>query len=267
MKRQWTVWAFSVACFFLLLPCTVHGQQGTQLHWQGPVPPPSSLQSPTPSGSSQKPRTLNEQRPASDHRQPPSASDEQASQQSGQAEQPGAQETPEPGAQLEIPAVWLPAPPATSTPGYLGLSGRDFYHARFCMHAMTIQGVEVAAVAPDSPAARAGLRPGQPLSAREVAVATAAGLLTMSPAAPLAAPFVRASGGVNHGDIILAVSGKRVTTQNEFQRALARFGPHTVVYLTVRRGEAVLQIPVRLDDWPAPASPSPLEQARVLESH
>jgi len=68
----------------------------------------------------------------------------------------------------------------------------------------------------------------------------------LSPAAPLAASFLRASGGVDHGDIILAVGGKRVKTQDEFERALASFGPRSVVYLTVLREEAVLQLPVRL---------------------
>jgi S1-C subfamily serine protease len=64
---------------------------------------------------------------------------------------------------------------------------------------------------------------------------------------------VQAAGGVDHGDIILAVNGKRVKTQTEFQRELVPFGPQSVVYLTVRRGEAVLQIPVRMDNWPTPA--------------
>jgi len=68
----------------------------------------------------------------------------------------------------------------------------------------------------------------------------------LSPAAPLAASFLRASGGVDHGDIILAVGGKRVKTQDEFEHTLASFGPHSVVYLTVLREEAVLQLPVRL---------------------
>jgi S1-C subfamily serine protease len=150
-------------------------------------------------------------------------------------------------------------------PGYLGLSGRDFYRERFCMHALTIQGVEIVTVAPGSPAMRAGLRPAHPLSAREAVVATAAGLLTVSPAASLAPSFVRAAGGVDHGDIILAVGGKRVKTKDQFESALARFGPHTVVYLTVRRGEVIVQIPVRLAEWPDSAAVSSLQQAKASE--
>jgi S1-C subfamily serine protease len=128
---------------------------------------------------------------------------------------------------------------------------RNFYRERFCMHALTIQGVEAVTVAQDSPAARAGFRPARNLSPREVATATVAGLLTLSPVAPLASSFVRAAGGVNHGDIILAVNGKRVKIQEEFQREMVSYAPHTTVYFTIRRGEEVVQIPARLDTWPA----------------
>lgn len=118
------------------------------------------------------------------------------------------------------------------------------------MHALTIQGVEAVTVAQDSPAARAGFLPARDLSPREVATATVAGLLTLSPAASLAPSVVRAAGGVNHGDIILAVNGKRVKIQEEFQREMLAYAPHTTVYFTIRRGEEVVQIPARLDTWP-----------------
>jgi S1-C subfamily serine protease len=145
------------------------------------------------------------------------------------------------------------------------LNSRDFYRERFCMHALTIQAVEVAAVAPGSPAERAGLRPARALTGREVAVATVAGLLVLSPAAPWAAKVLQASGGVDHGDLILAVGGKRVTTHHEFERTLAGYGPQTVVYLTVRRGEAIFQLPVRLDDWPVSSSPPSLQEATARQ--
>jgi S1-C subfamily serine protease len=139
----------------------------------------------------------------------------------------------------------------------MGIRIRDFYRERFCMHALTIQGVEVASVEPNSPAARAGLRPARGLSTREVAVATIAGLLTISPASSLAPAVTRAAGGVGHGDIILAVGGKRVKTEAQFQEELSRFGPRAVVHLTLRRGDAVVQVPVQLDDWPAQFSSFP----------
>src|SRR5260221_14101132 len=93
--------------------------------------------------------------------------------------------------------------PPTSVPGYVGLRGRDFYRARFCMHALTIQGVEVMRIEPNSPAARAGLRPAQPLTTREIAIGAAAGVMTVAQAESVAAAFVNVGGGMNHGDIIL----------------------------------------------------------------
>ncbi len=267
MKHRWTVWAPSAACFLLFLPCLTSGQQDTQLHWQGGPPPPSFLQSPAPADSSQKPTASPGQPSARDRNQPPSASAVQPSLLSNQPPaQPGIQDAEEPTAQKEIPAAWPQAQSPVSTPGYLGLRGRDFYRSRMCMHALTIQAVEVTAIAPDSPAERAGLRPARALTGREVAAATVAGLLVLSPAAPWAAKVLQASGGVDHGDLILAVSGKRVTTQTEFERALAGFGPRTVVYLTVRRGDTVFQLPVSLEEWPLPSLPAPPQQTSTKES-
>ena len=262
MKHQQTVWASSAACFFLLLPCLASGQQDIQSHWQGGPPPPSLLQSPPRRDSSPQPTADPGQPPAAAHHQRPAADTGQAAPLHDQsATPPGGQNAEEPTAQKEIPVVWSRTPSPVSTPGYLGANGRDFYREHFCMHALTIQAVEVAIVVPGSPAERAGLRPARALTGREVAAATVAGLLVLSPAAPWAARVLQASGGVDHGDLILAVGGKRVTTHEEFERTLAGYGPHTVVYLTVRRGDAVFQLPVRLDDWPASSSPPSLQAA------
>ena len=267
MKQHWTVWALFGAGFFLffllLSPHTVSGQQGSQANWQGIVPHSPPLQSSAPSDSSQQPTLLSEQSltPRQPQRLPPN--DTRAVPHRSQSATPTVQGSETPGVQHEIPAVWPPQPAATHVPGYLGAQTKSFYRGRFCMHAMTIEGVEVTAVAPNSPAERAGLRTARGLTAREAAVATVAGLLTLSPVAPVAASVARAAGGVYHGDIILAVGGKRVKTQEEFERALTRFGPDTVVYLTIRRGEAAVQIPVRLDDWPASTPRPELQQARA----
>jgi hypothetical protein len=258
MKHVSKVWIFPAACGFLLFPWVVSGQQTSQPQWQQGASPPS-FQSPKPRDSSQPSKPSDAQRPVADHAQPPPDNDEQSVPETHQPTPLHAQE-PEIPLQHEIPAVWPPVQPATGTPGYLGIRIRDFYRERFCMHALTIQGVEVAAVEPSSPAERAGLRPARGLSAREIAAATVAGLLTLSPVSSLAAPVLRAAGGVAHGDIILAVGGKRVKTQTQFQEALSRFGPRTIVHLTLRRGEAVLQLPVPLDDWPTQVSAVSLQQ-------
>jgi len=268
MKHRKTVWASFAACFILVFPCFVSGQQNTQQSWQGGPPPASLLQSPVPQDSSQKPGTSIGQPAALNPRQQPSANAEQTIPQSQQAsEQPSVQDTEVPAAQRELPVAWPPSQPAVSLPGYLGANTRDFYRARLCMHAMTIRAVEVTDVTPGSPAERAGLRPARGMTGREVATATVAGLLVLSPAAPLAAKVLRATGGVHHGDLILAVSGKRVTTRDEFERAIARFGPQSVVYLTVRRGEAVLQLPVRLDEKQNPSPTAPWQQVSAKEMH
>ena len=124
---------------------------------------------------------------------------------------------------------------------------------------MTIKAVEVTSVDPGSPAERAGLRPARSLTGREVVTATVAGLLTLSHAAPLATHVLRATGGVGHGDLILAVGGKRVTTRGEFERALSGFGSQAVVYLTVRRGDTISQLPVHLEQLPTPALSASLQ--------
>jgi len=263
MRYLWTVWASFATCSLLFLPYIASGQQDHQ-QWQGSSPPASLLQSLPHTDSSQKPAPSPGQPPPADHRQVPPGGAEQAVRQKIQPPtQPGSQNTEEPTAQKEIPTAWPPTQPAASLPGYLGANMRDFYRARLCMHAMTIKAVEVTSVDPGSPAERAGLRPARSLTGREVVTATVAGLLVLSPVAPLAAHVLRATGGVDHGDLILAVGGKRVTTRGEFERALSGFGSQAVVYLTVRRGDTISQLPVRLEQWPAPDLSASLQQTRI----
>lgn len=269
MKPFAQVWIFPAACYLLFLPPVANGQQTVRPHWQAEGLPPSSpfQSSPHPTSSPQQP-THPVPQPALAPTQSPAADQGQPAPSARQPATAAPQEPAPPLVQQEIPSVWPPSPTATvSRPGYLGIRIRDFYRQRFCMHALTVQGVEVAAVEPESPAERAGLRPARGLSAREIAAATIAGLLTISPASSLAAPVLRATGGVEHGDIILALNGRRVRTQHQFQQELARFGPHTVVHLTIRRGEATMQLPVRLEEWPGAVVSAALPQTSARLSH
>jgi len=265
MRYLRAVWASLAACSLILLPYLASGQQDHQPQWQGGSPPASSLQSRLPADSSQKLAPSLGQPPPVDHRQLPPVGAEQAVQQKIQpSAQPGSQNAEEPTAQKEIPTAWPPpTQPVASLAGYLGANTRNFYRERLCMHAMTIKAVEVTSVDPGSPAERAGLRTARAMTGREVVTATVAGLLVLSPAAPLAAHVLRATGGVDHGDLILAVGGKRVTTRDEFERALSGFGPQTVVYLTVRRGDTISQVPVRLEQGPTPDLSASLQQTRI----
>jgi len=134
------------------------------------------------------------------------------------------------------------------------------------MHALTVQGIEVVGIEPNSPAERAGLHAAQALTPQEVAIGAAAGVMTVAQAEPVAAAFVNALGGMNHGDIILAVAGRRVKTFDEFQQELVRFGPQAVVYFTVRRGENVIQLPVRLTHGPAWNSSVAEQEAKAVRT-
>jgi S1-C subfamily serine protease len=89
----------------------------------------------------------------------------------------------------------------------------------------------------------------------------------MAKAEPLAATFVNALGGMHHGDIILSVAGRRVKTLDEFQQELARFGPQSVVYFTVRRGENILQLPLRLAHGPASDSSVSMQEMQAAGNH
>lgn len=269
MKPFLQVWIFPAACCFLLFPLVANGQQTVRPQRQAEgLPPSSPLQSSPHRTSSPQQLSHPAPQPILAPTQSPAAEQGQPAPAARQPATAAPQESTPPPVQQEIPSVWPPAPTsAASKPGYLGIRIRDFYRQRFCMHALTIQGVEVAAVEPESPAERAGLRPARGLSAGEIAAATIAGLLTISPASSLAAPVLRATGGVGHGDIILALNGRRVKTQHQFQQELARFGPHAVIHLTIRRGEATMQLPVRLEQWPGTAVSAALPQTSARLSH
>ena len=274
MMYRWTVGSLSIVCSALLFASTANGQQHSPLTWQGGNTRTPSLQSPSDntsspqlgsgSGTQAVPAVGNEQQ-VPVRKQPLGKLRTQHADRPNMQEippvWPQAQPTPMPQPVIPTPQpeqvhqqVSPPVPPAAAhVPGYLGANVRDFYRERFCMHALTIRGVEVETVLPGSPAAHAGLRPARELTAREKVVALTAGLLTLTPAAAAAPSLVRFSGGIPHGDIILAVNGRRVSTQDEFQAEIERVRPQDTVYFTVHRGETNVQVSVRLTDSPTAA--------------
>jgi len=91
--------------------------------------------------------------------------------------------------------------PASARPAWLGLHGSD----------ADVEGALVDEVAPDGPAHRAGLRP---------------------------------------GDVVAAVDGRRTATMHELVVLLRRHAPGDEVVLAVVRDGATIDVRVRLQPWP-----------------
>ncbi len=112
-------------------------------------------------------------------------------------------------------------------------------------------GVRITGMVEGSPAERAGLRAEGKVKWQQAL----AGLLALSPAAPLAIPLVMSAGeDSGPGDIILAVDGKRTRSREEFAREMQRFRPGDVVYFSVLRRGSLVQVPVKLEKPPHPTA-------------
>lgn len=130
---------------------------------------------------------------------------------------------------------------APARPAYFGAIGKTALACRYPA------GVRVSHVIEGSPAQRAGLQGEATLSWKEAL----AGLLALSPVAPLAAPFIIQSDHGGYGDLLLAVDGKRIHNHEEFTQEMERLRPGDVVYLSIlREGSGLRQIPVQLTEYP-----------------
>jgi hypothetical protein len=223
----------AVLAVMLMPPLSVLAQQSPL--WQGPrvhqptTPTPPQAAHPSPMPQESLPPTT--QSPGEGHPQV--------------MEMPAAQ-APSPVADQPILSPQQPADVASPThiptrPPYLGIAGNTAPACRYPA------GVRVRRVIEGSPAHQAGLKGEGTLSWKQAV----AGVLAMSPAALFVYPFLSSGEHGGHGDLILAVDGKRIHDRTEFEQEMGRFRPGDVVYFSVLRGESGLrQIPVHLTDYP-----------------
>jgi PDZ domain len=225
---------------FLLIPVLpVLAQQSPSWQdsgWQGAPPqqhsaPGPSVQEPDPSAIPQPPL-------------PPSLQPE------GEAhpqvmEMPAAQTPPTPELQPDLsvpqPVTAAPSVNLPSKPAYLGVAGQTVQSCRYPA------GVRITRVIEGSPAHQAGLKGEGTLTWQQAM----AGVLTLTPLAPLVFPFFTDSEHGGSGDLILAVDGKRIHDREELEREMVRFRPGDTVYFSVLREQSgVHQIPVQLAESP-----------------
>lgn len=241
----------AIVALLICLPSSpVRAQQTAQPSWQGTQPRlqpegPSAHQ-PTPAPPSSQGLVLDSpQGPSTAHPQvvevPPS---QPALPAAPQSELAGEQGPGELGKQPEGVNASQSGPLA-QRPAYLGITYDTSPGCR------SPAGVRVTGMFEGSPAQRAGLRAEGKLRWQQAI----AGLLALSPAAPLAIPFMLSLGeDSGPGDIILAVDGERVRNKEEFGQEMHRFQPGDMVYLSVLRRGSLLQIPVKLEEYPQDAS-------------
>ena len=233
---------FTLMLFTLVPALPVHAQQNPL--WQGsriqqPTTPAPSAQAPRPSAVPQLSLPPEAQTKGEAHPQV--------------MEMPAAQApftpSPQPALPLQQSAAVTRALNLPARPAYLGVAGQTSSACRYPA------GVRVTRVIEGSPAQQAGLKGEGTLSWQQVVVS----VLALSPAAPLIFPFLTSSEHGGHGDLLLAVDGKRIHNREELEQEMERFRPGDVVYFSVLRGESGLsQIPVHLADYPS-STPTALQ--------
>jgi len=205
--------------------------------WQGAHP----QQHPAPAPPVQKPHSSATPQPSP----PPSLQNEEEAHPQVQ-EMPAVQApTPlapqQPGLSAQQPAPAAPPASLHPKPAYLGIAGQTVQACRYPA------GVRITRVIEGSPAQQAGLKGEGTLTWPQAM----AGVLTLTPLAPLVLPFVTDSEHGGPGDLILAVDGKRIHNREELERELKRFQPGDTVYFSVLREQSgVHQIPVHLTESP-----------------
>ena len=163
-----------------------------------------------------------------------------------------------PPAELSAPPVPTSGPPASvTTPPDLGAEPRRPYLGLSAQYVEThatpghnVQGIEVVAVDPGSPAEKAGLRGRGRMTELGATGATAGAL--MPPLDLVVMPLLKKSGQLGGtGDLIVAIDDKRVTGEDDLQKALDAARPGDSLYFTIKRlrrdgSEQTLKLPVKL---------------------
>ena len=138
--------------------------------------------------------------------------------------------------------------------------GVELEYTTQCFLGMEEYGFEVLSIAPDSPAARAGLEARKPSTA--LGDLETFGSVIAFPLALFTVPRLRRSGALGMpGDLIVAVDDHRVRTQQELMHALDPLRAGDTTYFTVIRafpggGHRTLRITMRIDRTLDPAHPS-----------
>jgi hypothetical protein len=132
---------------------------------------------------------------------------------------------------------------------YLGF---ELEYTTQCLFGMEMHGFEVVSVAPNSPAAHAGLEARKPATA--LGNLAALGSVLAFPVGLFTVPRLRRSGALGMpGDLIVAVDDRRVRTEEEFMRAIDPLRAGDTVYVTVIRpivggSHQTLRIAMHIDE-------------------